>query len=48
MKNRDGRGSVSMPGMSLERFAELAEAYGGDFERWPEEERFAAISLAGR
>ena len=37
-----------MPGMSLERFAELAEAYGGDFERWPEEERFAAISFAGR
>ena len=37
-----------MPGMSLERFAELAEAYGGDFERWPEAERFAAISLAGR
>lgn len=48
MKNRDKRGSVSMPGMSLERFAELAEAYGGDFERWPEEERFAAVSLAGR
>lgn len=37
-----------MPGMSLERFAALAEAYGGDFERWPEAERFAAISLAGR
>ena len=37
-----------MPGMSLERFAELAEAYGGDFERWPEAERIAAISLAGR
>lgn len=37
-----------MPGMSLERFAELAEAYGGDFENWPEAERFAAIALAGR
>ncbi len=48
MKNRDERGSVSMPGMSLERFAELAEAYGGDFQRWPEAERFAAIALAGR
>ena len=34
--------------MSLERFAELAEAYGGDFDRWPESERFAAIALAGR
>lgn len=48
MKNRDGRGSISTPGMSLERFAELAVAYGGDFERWPEAERFAAIALAGR
>ena len=34
--------------MSLRRFAALAEAYGGDFERWPEAERFAAVSLAGR
>lgn len=48
MKNRDKSGSASMPGMSLERFAELAEAFGGDFERWPEAERYAAISLAGR
>lgn len=48
MENRDRRGSDSTPGMSLERFAELAEAFGGDFERWPEAERFAAISLAGR
>ena len=38
----------SASGMSLRRFAELAEAYGGDFERWPEAERFAAVSLAGR
>lgn len=48
MKNRDRTGSTSTPGMSLKRFAELAEAYGGDFERWPEAERFAAIALAGR
>lgn len=38
----------SASGMSLRRFAALAEAYGGDFERWPEAERFAAVSLAGR
>ncbi len=47
-KNGDRGGSTSTPGMSLERFAQLAEAYGADFDRWPEDERFAAISLAGR
>ena len=50
MKTRNGNNpGVSSPsGMSLERFAALAEAYGGDIDRWPEAERFAALSLAGR
>lgn len=48
MKKKNRPESPSAPGMSLRRFAALAEAYGGDFERWPEAERFAAVSLAGR
>ena len=47
-RNRDSQEPPSASGMSLRRFAALAEAYGGDFERWPEAERFAAVSLAGR
>ena len=47
-RNRDSQEPSSASGMSLRRFAALAEAYGGDFERWPEVERFAAVSLAGR
>lgn len=43
MKNHRPHGS----GMTLARFAELAGAYGADFDRWPEPERFAALSLAG-
>ena len=34
--------------MYLARFAELAEAYGADLQRWPESERVAALALAGR
>lgn len=50
MKTENGKntGVSSSAGMSLERFAELAEAYGGEIDRWPEGERFAALSLAGR
>ena len=47
-RNRNFQEPPSASGMSLRRFAALAEAYGGDFERWPEAERFAAVSLAGR
>ena len=47
-KNKNSKRSPSASGMSLRRFAALAGAYGGDFERWPEAERFAAVSLAGR
>lgn len=47
-KNRKTTGASSAAGMSLERFAALAEAYGGEIDRWPEAERFAALSLAGR
>ncbi len=47
-KNRKTTGASSPAGMSFERFAALAEAYGGDVDRWPEAERFAALSLAGR
>lgn len=32
--------------MSAERFAELAEAYGGDIGRWPQGERAAARDCA--
>jgi anti-sigma factor RsiW len=31
--------------MQLERFAELADAYGGDLARWPAQERAAAAQL---
>lgn len=34
-------------GMGLGRFAELAAAYGADFDRWPDAERFRALALAG-
>lgn len=33
------------PIMDLDRFAALAEAYGGDISRWPETEREAATLL---
>lgn len=33
--------------MDMKRFAELADAYGGDIERWPATERPAAQALAG-
>ena len=33
------------PIMDLDRFAALAEAYGGDVSRWPEVEREAAALL---
>ncbi len=48
MTKRDLPNSSPASGMSLGRFAELAQAYGGDFERWPEAERYSGISLAGR
>jgi len=32
--------------MTEERFAALAEAYGGEIGRWPEAERFAASTFA--
>lgn len=32
--------------LSPERFAELADAYGGAVARWPEGVRFAALALA--
>lgn len=32
--------------MSAERFAELADAYGGDIGRWPQPERLAAREYA--
>lgn len=32
-------------GMSVERFADLAEVYGGDVARWPEAERETARAL---
>ena len=41
--NRPGTGD----GMGLGRFAELAAAYGADFDRWPDAERFRALALAG-
>ena len=44
----ENRNSTGSTGMSLARFAALAGAYGADFDRWPEAERFPAISLAGR
>ena len=47
-KNSKTTGAPSVAGMALERFAALAEAYGGEIDRWPEAERFAALSLAGR
>lgn len=47
-ENGSNTGVPSPAGMSLERFAALAEAYGGEIDRWPEGERFAALSLAGR
>ena len=47
-KSEENTGAFPPAGMSLERFAALAEAYGGDIDRWPEAERFAALSLAGR
>ena len=47
-KNSNQNDVGSTTGMSLERFAALVEAYGGDLDRWPEAERFAAISFAGR
>lgn len=47
-KKEENTGASPPAGMSLERFAALAEAYGGDIDRWPERERFAALSLAGR
>lgn len=47
-KNEKNIGSRSSAAMSLERFAVLAQAYGGDIDRWPEPERFSALSLAGR
>ena len=47
-KNQNSIVTPSSAGMSLERFAVLAEAYGGDIDRWPEPERFSALSLAGR
>jgi len=31
--------------MDIQRFTSLAEAYGGDFERWPERDRAAAQAL---
>ncbi|MFJ6326003.1 MULTISPECIES: hypothetical protein [unclassified Rhizobium] len=34
--------------MSSERFAELADAYGGDISRWPQEERAAAREYAAQ
>ena len=48
MENGNRRGSSAGLEVSLERFAELAGAYGADLERWPESERFAALALAGR
>ena len=33
--------------MSAERFAGLADAYGGDIGRWPQSERLAAREYAG-
>lgn len=33
--------------MSERRFAELADAWGGDLERWPADERLAARAWAG-
>ena len=44
----ENRNSIGSTGMSPARFAELAGAFGADFDRWPEAERFSAISLAGR
>lgn len=34
--------------MTVRRFAELAESYGADFARWPEEARADAARLAAR
>jgi hypothetical protein len=34
-----------MNALALERFAELADAYGGDLQRWPAEQRAAAAQL---
>ncbi|MDE0334580.1 MAG: hypothetical protein OXI64_06440 [Defluviicoccus sp.] len=48
MNERDLPKSSAASGMSLGRFAELVQAYGGDFERWPEADRYSGISLAGR
>lgn len=36
------------PIMDLDRFADLAEAYGGDISRWPSIEREAATLLMAR
>lgn len=46
--NEERADAPSSAGMSLERFAALAETYGADIDRWPEADRFAALSLAGR
>ena len=35
-------------GMTLDRFALLAETYGADIERWPDAERLAALTFAAR
>ena len=50
MTTENGISDRSEPdaGMALRRFAELADAYGADFDRWPDAERFAALALAGR
>ena len=34
--------------MTMSRFREIVESYGGDPDRWPAEERAAATTLAGR
>ncbi len=47
MENPDREKSASA-GMTVARFAALAEAYGADFDRWPDAERHPAIALAGR
>ena len=47
-KNGNSDRSDTGAGMTLRRFAELAAAYGADFDRWPDAERFAALALAGR
>ena len=37
-----------MPPMTLERFRDLADAYGAEIARWPAPERAAALHLAGQ